>query len=99
MPFNNAENCKNYRERKKKNAPLKVKVIRKTNAEKCRMYRLRKKQLAQGYKSSVNEDLYTPSTSNSQATLGSSPQPVTSTIGNNFSHFMSLNFQIFISSG
>ncbi|KAH0547139.1 hypothetical protein KQX54_017230 [Cotesia glomerata] len=41
------------------------------------MYRLRKKQLTQGIKSSVNEVLHTPSTSNSRMTLEPSPQPVT----------------------
>ncbi|XP_044741992.1 vicilin-like seed storage protein At2g18540 [Chrysoperla carnea] len=58
MPLNNAEICKNYRNRKKKDATL-------------------KKQLTQGIKSSVNEVLYTPSTSNSRMTLEPLPQPVT----------------------
>lgn len=80
MPFTNAENCRNYRIRKKKEAPPKIKTA-KTNAERCRMFRMRKK-LAQESKFSTNEILNTPSTSNSQMTFESSPQPVISDIQN-----------------
>nr|XP_023023322.1 zinc finger protein 271-like isoform X5 [Leptinotarsa decemlineata] len=76
IPSNNAEKCKNYRNRKKKDAALKIKTS-KTSAERSRTYRRRKKQLAQGSKLSANEVLDTPSTSNSQTTLEPSSQPVT----------------------
>ncbi|CAH2216070.1 jg2108, partial [Pararge aegeria aegeria] len=76
MPLNNAEKCKNYRKRKKE-ATLKIKKATLTSAERSRMYRLRKKQLAQGIQSSVNEVMYTPSTSNSRMTFEPLPQPVT----------------------
>ncbi|CAH4034474.1 unnamed protein product [Pieris brassicae] len=76
MRSKNAEKCKNYRNRKKEANP-KIKKITLTSAERSRMYRLRKKQLAQGIVSSVNEVLYTPSSSNSLMTFDQSPQPVT----------------------
>ncbi|XP_039762633.1 uncharacterized protein LOC120635647 isoform X2 [Pararge aegeria] len=76
MPLNNAEKCKNYRKRKKE-ATLKIKKATLTSAERSRMYRLRKKQLAQGIQSSVNEVMYTPSTSNLRMTFEPLPQPVT----------------------
>ncbi|CAH0730004.1 unnamed protein product, partial [Brenthis ino] len=69
MPKTNAENCRAYYYRNK-NKSVKKKRSAKTNAELCRAYRLRKKKIAQGYQSSVNEILCTPSTSNLP------PQPV-----------------------
>ncbi|XP_045530642.1 uncharacterized protein LOC123718226 isoform X8 [Pieris brassicae] len=76
MRSKNAEKCKKYRNRKKEANP-KIKKITLTSAERSRMYRLRKKQLVQGIVSSVNEVLYTPSSSNSLMTFDQSPQPVT----------------------
>ncbi|XP_047522255.1 uncharacterized protein LOC125061097 isoform X2 [Pieris napi] len=74
--LSNAEKCKNYRKRKKE-ASLKIKKATLTSAERSRMYRLRKKRLTQLTQSSVNEVLYTPSTSNSRMTFEASTQPVT----------------------
>ncbi|CAH2101895.1 unnamed protein product [Euphydryas editha] len=79
-PKSNAEICREYRKRKKDKNKIKkasdISVKKQNNAKNCQMYRLRKKMLAQGYQSSTNQILYSPSAPLPMS-FGSSPLLVT----------------------